>query len=254
MTAIEMRSTDSIGQAFRERLALLCTADAPAGSFVSSVCSIGATSIVGGALRDWFFHRQPRDLDLVVEAEEDALNAVVAGLPHKRNRFGGFRVMAGHATIDVWTLSSTWAFRCGAIGKVSLETLPQTSFFNVDGIAFRLTDGKVIEHGFFDGMKRRQLAINYAENPFPDLCAIRAMVLARHYEMTLGDDVLAFIEERIAVGLTWSTSVRNQIAHYGAVRLSQADVDVVLPAPLARRIVPSSGAGARQRHTRRRTR
>src|SRR5687767_661739 len=79
--------------------------------FISSLAEVGRPSMVGGLVRDAVLGRRPRDLDIVVECSEGALQQLMGLYPHRRNSFGGYKVEIAGLELDVWTVKSTWAFR-----------------------------------------------------------------------------------------------------------------------------------------------
>ena len=55
----------------------------------------------------------------------------------RKNRFGGMSLNFGGFPFDVWSLDDTWAFRNRKIDRINFSTLPQTTFLNIDAIAFK---------------------------------------------------------------------------------------------------------------------
>jgi hypothetical protein len=157
----------------------------------------------GGLPRDLIAYnrpRQPRDVDLVMEADEveTVLEKFEPSLI-RRNRFGGLRLDIHGWAIDVWPASRTWAFQAGIVGGREVQDLPRTTFFNVEAIVVELAPRRtsrkrrVYEHGFFDALARRELDINLEDNPYPALCIVRAMVLSRRLRFSLSPKLVGYI-------------------------------------------------------------
>lgn len=194
---------------------------------------LGPLALVGGAPRDWLLQREPRDLDLVVDADPDTVARVLSPLALRRTRFGGFVVAAGDRSLDIWPLASTWAFsaanpRRADLGAATLEALPHSAFFNLDAVAVRLRDGQVFEAGFFEGLKKRTLAPVFTPNPFVPLCTARAGVLSRRYGVTPSVMLRDFFVGQVLQGLRWSQVAAAQRSHYGCTLLSKPQVTALL--------------------------
>lgn len=154
----------------------------------------------GGVPRGGMFseHYKPRDLDLVFS--DDSFGRFAHTFKKeivKENRFGGLKLEIAGIEVDAWPISSTWAFKSGHIPDVCFENLPKTTFFNIDGIVAELVSSgharRVFEHGYRDAVSRKTLEINLFQNPFPQLCAIRALRLAQNYDLWWSGDLAHYV-------------------------------------------------------------
>ena len=151
--------------------------------------------IFGGVIRDLMLRGpsiSPRDVDLVVGyIPLRDLSSVFAEGVERRNRFGGLHVAIHGWQFDVWPLAETWAFRQNVIRPVTFETLPKTTFLNIEAVVVRLDTRawryrEIYTHGFFEAMLTRTLEINCEANPYPILCVVRSLLMAAKLNFSIG--------------------------------------------------------------------
>jgi hypothetical protein len=166
---------------------------------------------------------EPRDIDIVVErATADDIERSLGAFVRRHTRFGGFALHLYGWDVDIWPVRDTWAFRSLWNRAGSIEELPQTTFLNAEAVLVEVRnphkkERRVIEQGFFDGIRKRELELNLPANPYPELCVVRALFLALKLDFTLGPRLVKFIVDR-ADALDAQTLETVQVKHYGAVR------------------------------------
>lgn len=167
----------------------------------------------------------PRDLDLVFDDNdffefEKAFYQIIK----KRNSYGGLKLNFNGLAIDAWPLSATWAFREKLIKNVSFESLPRTTFLNIDGIIVEVNPRekkrrRVFESGFYSSWAQHVLDINLIENPHPEICFARTLQISRRFGFK--------VSQRLAMYL-WDVFQTTPISklqdaqhmHYGKVEIS----------------------------------
>lgn len=184
-------------------------------------------AIFGGVLRDLYLHgerAQPRDIDLVLEDK-----SLIEDLPlclvdsYRKTRFGGLHIEIESVQLDLWALAETWAFRQNLVSKHDFKHLPITSFFNVESIVAVFYRDKCIElhsAGFFESMIERKLDINLEKNPFPDLCVVRALVMANQLNFSMSQKLIRYIlfySEKFSLDHFQTI----QVKHYGRIVISK---------------------------------
>lgn len=187
---------------------------------------------LGGFPRDLSStNRIPRDIDIVVDGI-DPVDAVErwGGTLIRETRFGGVHARIGLWPIDVWSLSQTWAFREGLVPFRGIDDLPKTTCFNIEAIAVELYPGskfggrRIVEHGFYEAMSRRLIEINLEDNPFPQLCVVRAVVFANRLQFALGPRLIAYLSHHMSK-YDNEELVDVQVRHYGRVILQRAQME-----------------------------
>ncbi len=194
------------------------------------------TYVFGGCLRDLALagpQALPRDLDLVVEnASNEELATLLAPSMVRRTRFGGLHLDCAGWTVDVWALSSTWAFAHGVIAPAVIQKLPLTTFLDVEAAALEMrfaeaAPGALFESGFFAALKLRQAEINLIYNPYPQLCVVRSLVLLNQLAFTAGPKLRAYLVEHGAA-LSDHDWLSTQTAHYGRTLYSPSQLRTLL--------------------------
>lgn len=198
----------------------------------------------GGTLRSLLWSRvrenvpgRPRDVDIVTEgARLDDLEKLFRPYIVRHTRFGGLKLERVGSLVgsrkwefDIWPLEETFALKESGKKFPNFRNLPETTFFNVESIAVdiwarRGSERRVFskDDQFFKGIIQRTLEVNKVENPFPDLCVVRALVMAAQLEWKIGPKLLQFLGD---FGLQMSATQFETIqeTHYGAVRLQRGE-------------------------------
>ncbi len=172
---------------------------------------------------------QPRDVDIVVDgASVDDLALLFHDTLVRRTRFGGLHLNVMGWMVDIWPLSQTWALRELHVGSGDFEALTRTTFLNVEAVTVELsnrrsTSRSIYAAGFFEAVRTRTLDINLEENPFPELAAIRTLVIASRLRYGLRRRLARYVLHYIT-----KTPVEKfleiQLSHYGVVKY---DVDTI---------------------------
>lgn len=180
--------------------------------------------VFGGFPRDLMvsgINAVPRDLDIVLAQNSIAeIDVELTEHVERATRFGGLHLSLHEWDVDVWSLEQTWAFRNDDRFDVTFEDLPKTTFLDVDAVAVSINEGTpdVYEHGFFDAIRARTVGLNYRPNPYPALCAVRALDIAQRLDFSLDAALVSYILKTVREHST-SALVEAQESHFGEVRL-----------------------------------
>jgi len=175
---------------------------APLSPFLRKISKLGgAAFFFGGTLRDLMLFglgKHPRDIDVVVLSLSNRLRSFLEPYIQKSTRFDGIEVELGHWDIDLWELSSTWAFRSGFFETEGFETLPKTTFLDVQAVAAKIcsepgSKGRIFEHGFFNAIHQKTIGINFEENPYPARCVLSALTTARKLNFSLSPGLVRYV-------------------------------------------------------------
>ena len=146
---------------------------------------------------------EPRDVDVVVDgASIEDLTKLFQDVVVRRTRFGGLHLNVRGWMVDVWPLSDTWALRELGVGSRDFQALTRTTFLNVEAVVIDLTNHRrmgrqIYSSGFFEAIRGRALDINLEENPFPELCAIRALVTASKLRYGLSKRLASYVAHHV---------------------------------------------------------
>ena len=196
--------------------------------------------LVGGTLRDLMLAPRgagvlgvfPRDIDIVVLGTTlPELERCFTGMIRRRTRFGGLHLVKEVAGVcevdfDIWPLEETWAFKAYH-EKPDISIFPRYPFLNMDAIAMDLLPRDKVRqifdqdedgnHVFFRGLSDQTIDINFEPNPYPDVCAVRGLIIAAKLGFGIGVRLARFICERARMS-TLDSFLRAQESHYGQVR------------------------------------
>src|SRR5690348_1471081 len=107
--------------------------------------------IFGGACRDWFLDKTPKDIDLIIECEDPnstILDDLILGAHEvKKNKFDGYKLIYDGISFDIWKLHEARQFKDLNL-EPSFENLLKTVPLSTDQIVVTLK-GDVYEGGFW---------------------------------------------------------------------------------------------------------
>lgn len=186
----------------------------------------------GGTLRSLLLSRlnddepgRPRDIDIVMQgASLEDMRESFEPYISRMTRFGGLQLKRVNWQFDVWPLHETFALKESGVYSPSFADLPSTTFFNVEAIAVeiwpkrghprRIFSG---DDQFFRGITTRTIEINREKNPFPQLCVVRALVMAANLQWKVGPRLLSYLEKN-GRSMTSHDFEMIQEKHYGKIQ------------------------------------
>lgn len=152
-------------------------------------------AVCGGAVRDWWLMREPKDVDLVVTCPFKIIDMLASNFKHTRSQFNGFMFDVSGNKVDLWRLQDSWIFTQGdQTVEKTWERLLQSFPFNIDRVLV-FADGRVLEDGFFDGLNRREIElVNHVnKNPVTNIVQ-RAIRFKEKYDFKIGPKLQAEID------------------------------------------------------------
>jgi hypothetical protein len=198
--------------------------------------------LVGGTIRDIVLGPSlagpnayyPRDIDIVlVGVHHDEIRDRFAHIYSRDTRFGGVHLVdrrSGGLQIlyDLWSLENTWAFSVARGIRLAIESFPSTPFLNLDTavVGIRSRRGRprpVFENGFIDGINARTIEVNFEPNPFPEICFVRALIMAAKLQFAIGPKLVDFLLRQWSV-MPVERFLNAQASHYGTIRCNAAEL------------------------------
>jgi len=193
----------------------------------------------GGTLRSLLLGRlsthkrlgRPRDVDIVVaDVPMDTLRERLEEHIVRHTRFGGLQIKRNSWHFDVWPLQQTLAFKEDESLNASFDSLPMTTFFNIEAVAVDVWTKPGIprrvysgDDRFFEGLLTQTIELNRESNPFPALCVVRSLVMASSMRLFIGPRLAEYLNaERNRVTNDELDDVQQH--HYGRRRLHVADM------------------------------
>lgn len=188
----------------------------------------------GGTLRSLLLSRlsdnepgRPRDIDIVMSgASLDELRSSFEPFISRQTRFGGLQLKRVNWQFDVWPLKETYALKESGVESPTFADLPTTTFFNVEAVAVEIWPRRgharrifSSDDQFFRGIINRTIEINREQNPFPELCVVRALVMSANLRWKVGPRLLSYIGKHGGKMSPFDFEV-IQKQHYGKIQWS----------------------------------
>ncbi len=222
-----MLEYNDLSRIVTEKLISVQNANPELAELLNIIGKSGSVIIFGGSVRDFILENEPRDYDFVIDTKYD-LNNILSNYNYSRNNFGGFKVQIGNDRIDIWALRDTWAFK-NKILRASIKDLTKTVFFNIDSIAYDISNGQLYDDGFMEAIQTKQLRIILKENPFPELCVLRSFVLSKKYDLIISVDLEDYIRLWLKTDSNpLETLCKMQKKHYNKMILSENTLTVLI--------------------------
>lgn len=111
--------------------------------FFYSVFTFGTAYVVGGFFRDFINDKPSRDIDIIVDIENERLIEILREfkLEYSINRHGGIKIKLPSLIADVWSIENNWAFK-NKLVKLNeddkLNSIAKGCFYNFDSLVINL--------------------------------------------------------------------------------------------------------------------
>ncbi len=170
--------------------------------FVSDILKFTDILVFGGVIREFVLNNfqkvDHRDIDLVITSINNELNEYLNRFLIRKNSFGGYKLKIKEKEIDLWKLDDTWGIKKVPLFNNVSEFLPETSFFNLNAVAFSLGKNELYySEGFSKFLNERILDIEFKPNPLPVLCFIKTYEYTKKYKISLSEKLIEFITSNI---------------------------------------------------------
>lgn len=157
--------------------------------------------IIGGLVRDLArggIGNRHFDVDVVLNLHPDEVGQIGTREHATANRFGGYGTVKQGWKIDFWALSNTWAHTEGHAELHYPVDIIDTTFFNVDAVAYDLDTQKVIMYeNYLDELRARVLEIKLEPNPSVDGNAVRAVRRLKMWNYSCGPRLSSFLHKNV---------------------------------------------------------
>ncbi len=163
--------------------------------------------IVGGFIRDSYFGKHARDIDIIVDINDEDLRDAINRTQclYAINRHGGMKLYLDSIVVDIWTLGNNWAFKSNSISlreDSKLHSIAQGCFYNYDSLVIKLKDYRFNFKYFEEFLNNKELDIledaNYqARNPMLEANILRSFYISGLYKASFSDRVKTYIFEEV---------------------------------------------------------
>lgn len=141
-------------------------------------------AVFGGAVRDWYLGRKPKDIDIVLNCSSDIVTMLADNFKHKKSQFDGYQFEIDGVNLDVWRLEDSWYFKQG--NKPSWPNLICSTPFYMDAVLV-FKNGRVLQNLFYKAMADKVIELQNSVNKNPKLfIAQRALRFKSKYGFKIG--------------------------------------------------------------------
>jgi len=176
--------------------------------FFYEVFMLGSAYVVGGYLRDFLNNKQSRDIDVIVDIEEESLIKILSDFDFKYsiNRHGGVKVRLKSIEADIWTISNNWAFKNELVKlneEDKLNSIAKGCFYNYDSLVINLNKFHFNVRNYKDFLESKKLNILQESSPYklknPSMEAniLRAIYLRELFDCELTENTSHYLSKRI---------------------------------------------------------
>lgn len=164
--------------------------------FFYEIFTISTAFVVGGFFRDFLLNKPSRDIDIIVDLENDTLLNIINNnnLIYTTNRHGGIKIKLSTKEIDIWSIYNNWAFKNNLV-KLNeadkLHSIAKGCFYNYDSVVINLTNYHYNLRYFREFVTTKKLNILQENsiyknlNPSIEANILRALYLIKEYNATL---------------------------------------------------------------------
>lgn len=164
--------------------------------FFYDIFTIGTAYVVGGFFRDFLVNKKSRDVDIIVDLEDEILLEIIKNnnLLYTINRHGGIKIKLVSLEIDIWSIQNNWAFKNNLV-KLNeddkLHSIAKGCFYNYDALVINLSNFNYNLRYFREFMMTKELNILQENsvyqnlNPSVEANILRALYLTKRYNATL---------------------------------------------------------------------
>jgi len=176
--------------------------------FFYEIFVYGTAYVVGGYFRDFINKKQSRDIDIIVEINNDLLMEIIknAKINYTINRHGGIKLMHNNLQMDIWNLENNWAFKNNLVKfneDDKVNSIAKGCFYNYDALAINLHNfsyslrfyTECIETGKLNILQEGSLYKNL--NPTTEANILRAFFLKDNLGISFTKNTFDYLSKKV---------------------------------------------------------
>lgn len=156
--------------------------------------------LVGGSVRDAIEDRKPRDLDIIIQDEDESiLNKIISrtNIPCTRNVFEGYKLLLGRITIDIWCMKDQYAFKKHVYEEVP-RNLNISLLINYDSLVYDMKKKKLYSKYYDECLRTRKIDFVgnkevAKKNPNPLLSMIKVLETKKNFQYDLSPRIIDYV-------------------------------------------------------------
>lgn len=168
----------------------------------------GSAYIVGGYLRDFINSKQSRDIDIIVDLDNNSLMNIIknSNIKFSVNRHKGIKLKLDNLEVDIWSIDNNWAFK-NQLVKLNendkLLSIAKGCFYNFDALVINLHTFNLNIKFYTEFIKDKKLEILQKSsiyknlNPTSNANILRAFYLKKIYEIDYSSNTKKYLISKI---------------------------------------------------------
>lgn len=168
----------------------------------------GSAYIVGGYLRDFLNSKQSRDIDIIVDLENEKLVEIIknANVEFSINRHKGIKLHFPKIEVDMWSIENNWAFK-NELVKLNendkLKSIAKGCFYNYDSLVVNLHTLNMNIHNYKNYVREKKLDILQKSpiyknlNPTTEANILRAFYLKKIHQIEFSANTKKYLIGKI---------------------------------------------------------
>jgi hypothetical protein len=176
--------------------------------FFYNVFTFGTAYIVGGFFRDFINGKSSRDVDIIVDINNEILGEILneLELSYSINRHGGIKIKLSGLEVDVWSFENNWAFK-NKLVKLNeddkLNSIAKGCFYNYDSLVINLNNFNYNLRYYKEFVETRKLNILQERtlyknlNPSIEANILRAFYIKHLYGISFSPNTTNYLTSKI---------------------------------------------------------
>ena len=168
----------------------------------------GSAYIVGGYLRDFIISKPSRDIDIIVDLENEKLLEIIKNskVDYSINRHKGIKLYFANVEVDMWSIENNWAFKNELVKlneKDKLKSIAKGCFYNYDALVVNLHSLNMNIQYYSSFMFDKKLEILQKSpiyknlNPTTEANILRAFYLKKIYGIDFSGNTKRYLIDKI---------------------------------------------------------
>lgn len=168
----------------------------------------GSAYIVGGYFRDFLDSKKSRDLDIIIDLNNERLLEIIknSNTKYSINRHNGIKLQFDDLVVDMWSIENNWAFKNELVKlneKDKLNSIAKGCFYNYDSLVINLHTFNLNIQNYSSYLENKKLDILLKSsiyknlNPTAEANILRAFYLKKTQNIQFSSNTKKYLIKKI---------------------------------------------------------
>lgn len=168
----------------------------------------GSAYIVGGYFRDFLNSQISRDLDIIIDINNEKLLEIIknSNTKYSINRHNGIKLQFDNLVVDMWSIENNWAFKNKLVKlneKDKLNSIAKGCFYNYDSLVLNIHTFNLNIQNYNDYIENKKLDILSKSsiyknlNPTTEANILRAFYLKKTQNIQFSSNTKKYLIKKI---------------------------------------------------------